>query len=72
MRTWILNMEFKTDDNWKPLDTACWTECPLACLTKLSHMCHAKERFDKSGELICPIEIFAEQKIERTGNKTED
>ena len=71
MRTWILNMEFKTDDNWKPLDTACWTECPLACLTKLSHMCHAKEMFDKSGELICPMEIFAEQKIERIG-KIED
>lgn len=62
MRTWTLNMEFKTDDNWKPLDMACWTECPLACLIKFNHVCHAKERFNKSGELICPIEIFAEHK----------
>lgn len=64
MRTWVLNMEFKTDDDWRPLDTACWTNCPLACLTKLSHTCHAKERFDKDKSVICPMKIYAEQKVE--------
>jgi hypothetical protein len=55
---WSVNINFETNADWKPLDTACWTHCPLACLTKLSEKCHAKDIFDKYGDVICPIVRF--------------
>jgi len=58
MREHIL--KFETSDDWKPMtEAACWTECPFACLTKLSHECRAREAYRKDGLVICPVVRFS-------------
>ena len=55
MKRWTLHVEFDAEDEWTPLGLACWMRCPLACLTKLSDVCRAREAFEKDGTIICPM-----------------
>lgn len=53
-------LEFTAPDDWKPMiEPACWTGCPFACLTKLSHECRAREAYRKNGFMICPVVRFS-------------
>lgn len=52
-------MEFEAPEDWKPMrESACWVDCPLQCLTRLSEVCRAKEIYDKNGDIMCPIVRF--------------
>ena len=57
MRTdWELKIDFDADPDWTPLRDACWIDCPLKGLTKLGHVCRAKEVYDKYGDTEqCPL-----------------
>lgn len=52
-------LEFTTPDDWKPLEPACWTECPFACLTRLGHECRARKAYRKDNLMICPVVRFS-------------
>ena len=51
--------EFTTPDDWEPLEPACWTECPFACLTGLGHECRARKAYRKDNIMICPVVRFS-------------
>ena len=61
MDKWEVNIKFEADPKWKPLDTACWFHCPLACLTPLKEVCNAKKAYDNDRIVICPILRFGER-----------
>ena len=53
-------LEFTTPDDWKPMvESACWTECPFACLTKLGNECIARGAYRKDELIICPVVRFS-------------
>ena len=53
-------IEFTTPDDWKPMvESACWTECPFAYLTKLGYECEARKAYRKDGLVICPVARFS-------------
>ncbi len=53
MENW--KFEFKTTDEWKPLEDGCWIECPVAILTQWGHKCRAKDLHDRKIGTICPM-----------------
>ena len=57
MKNW--NLEFKTTDNWEPLQGSCWGECPISILTSLDQKCRAKDLHDRHVGTICPIYYHA-------------
>lgn len=48
-------LEFEAPDDWKPLEDACWVNCPFSLLTPLGQMCKAKKFYDVYGDVICPV-----------------
>ena len=58
---WKLEIDFEAHSDWKPLDPACWIDCPLNTLTKLSHTCRAREIYKESEgkKILCPMAKFA-------------
>lgn len=49
-------LKFEAPDDWNPMiEPCCWVHCPFAVLTKLGHVCRAKEIYDKRREIVCPI-----------------
>ena len=64
---WKLEIDFKTDPDWEPLQSACWSECPLSSLTKIGDVCHAmKWHTSNNGRGdICPMAKFAHKEKSR-------
>lgn len=59
-------IEFEAPDDWQPMEEpACWAGCPFSSLTKLGNICNAKEAYDRSGLVICPVIRLAKIKPER-------
>lgn len=58
------NIKFEVSDDWKPLEPACWTECPFACLTKLGHECRARKAYREDKLMICPVMKYGKKKMD--------
>lgn len=44
--------EFKTEEDWKPMSSGCWVDCPFSFMIELGQRCRCLVETD---ELECPF-----------------
>lgn len=59
-----ITLTVKVNDNWVPLQSGCYVNCPCAAMIPLGQKCEAMTSYQRDGIVLCPFARYGYQVIE--------